>query len=78
MDALVPPLDPDLTAVFPSPAETEAEEPAAEADHGSAPKPHLGDQLHAGSPQLSRPEAPPPNTQGFSRRAPAGAALYPS
>lgn len=33
--------------------EAEAEEPAAEADHGPASQPHLGDQLHAGCQELS-------------------------
>lgn len=37
------------------PAEAEAEEPAAEADHGPTAEPHLGDQLHAGRPQLNTP-----------------------
>lgn len=35
------------------PAEVEAEEPAAEADYGPTPQPHLGDQLHAGCQELS-------------------------
>lgn len=34
-------------------AEAEAEKPAAEADHGPAPQPHLGDQLHAGREELN-------------------------
>lgn len=37
--------------------EAEAKEPAAEADHGPASQPHLGDQLHAGCQELSRTRA---------------------
>ncbi|KAK5883399.1 hypothetical protein CesoFtcFv8_019735 [Champsocephalus esox] len=33
--------------------EAETEEPAAEADHGPTAQPHLGDQLHVGSQELS-------------------------
>lgn len=39
-----------LFVVFP--AEAQAEEPAAETDHGPTAKPHLGDQLHAGHQEL--------------------------
>lgn len=35
-------------------AEAEAEEPAAETDHGPTAKPHLGDQLHVGHQELRR------------------------
>lgn len=34
------------------PAEAQAEEPAAETDHGPTAKPHLGDQLHVGHQEL--------------------------
>lgn len=55
----------------PPTAEAEAEEPAAETDHGPTAQPHLGDQLHAGCQELrqKKKQKKKRRTQTLTRRA---------
>ena len=46
----------DPSTIF-FPAEAQAEEPAAQTDHGPTAKPHLGDQLHVGHQELRHQRA---------------------